>query len=129
MLEICFDNCKSQEMCDRTLDACLSSLKFLPDWFVTNKMLKDFDNTVFLKDEIAIVIEDSDSVTFFSYIMDLVNLDLHNFSLDDDNFNNDDSETIIHVRLPAWCNKQKQWKTCKKVTSKKLMPLAWHPRR
>ena len=103
---------KSQEMCDRTLDTCLSLLKIFPGWFVTNKMLKDFDN-----------------ITFFSYIMDLVNLDLHNFSFEDDNFGNDDSKNIIHVRLPAGCNRQKQQNTCVKETSINIMPVAWPPTR
>ena len=29
----------------------------------------------------------------------------------------------------TWSNKYKQHKACKKDTSKKLMPAAWHPTR
>ena len=52
-----------------------------------------------------------------------------NINLDDDNFDVDDPETIIHVRLMTWCNRYKQLKACKKEKSKELMPKAWHPTR
>ena len=45
--------------------------------------------------------------------MGLVNVD-HNVSHDDDNIDDDDPETIIHVRLMVWCNIYKQQKACKK---------------
>ena len=38
----------------------------------------------------------------------------NNISLDDNNFDEDDPETIIHVRLIAWRNRFKQRKTFKK---------------
>ena len=44
----CVDKYMSQEMCDKAVDACLSLLKFVPDWLVMNKMLKDLDNAVIL---------------------------------------------------------------------------------
>ena len=34
------DQDKTQEMCDKATDACLPALKFVPNWFVTNKMLE-----------------------------------------------------------------------------------------
>ena len=37
-----------------------------------------------------------------------------NINLDDDNFDADDPETIIHVRLMTWCNRYKQLKAYKK---------------
>ena len=55
--------------------------------------------------------------------MELVN----NISLDDDNFDDDDPETIIHVRLIAWCNRYEQRKACKKWISKELFSVACHP--
>ena len=47
-----------------------------------------------------------------------------NINLDDDNFDVDDPETIIHVRLMTWCNRYKQLKACKKEKNKELMPIA-----
>ena len=45
-------------------------------------------------------------VTFFANQMDILTVDLHSINLDDDsNFNKDDPQTIIHVRLLASHNK------------------------
>ena len=46
---------------------------------------------------------------FFSDDMGLVNADLNNASLDDDNFDNNDPETILYDRLMIWCNRYKQF--------------------
>ena len=34
--------------------------------------------------------------------MGILNIDLNNISHDDTNYNEDDPETIIHIRLLAW---------------------------
>ena len=34
--------------------------------------------------------------------MDILSIDLSDINLDDTNYNEDDSEAIIHVRLLAW---------------------------
>ena len=56
-------------------------------------------------------------------------IDLNNINLDDDNCDEEDSETINHVRFMAWYNRFKQRKACKKQISKDLMPVACHPTR
>ena len=38
----CPDKYKTQNMCDEAVDDCLTTLKFIPDWFVTSKMIKKF---------------------------------------------------------------------------------------
>ena len=46
-------------------------------------------------------------------LSDLVNGDINNVRLNDDNFDDDDPELIIHDRLIAWYsryNKHKVWK-------------------
>ena len=101
MLKYCPDKYKSQGMCKEAINACLPLLKFVPDWLVTNKGLKDIDNVVFLNDNIVFANADSDNVTFFSDDMGLVNANVNNVSLDDDNFDDDDPETIIHTRNEA----------------------------
>ena len=42
--------------------------------------------------------------------MGILSVDLNNINLDDGNFDEDDSKTIIHVRLMAWFNRFKQRK-------------------
>ena len=89
-------------------------------------MLKGFDNAVFFNDDIVFVNAYSVNVTFFSDDIGLAMVDLNDVSLDDDNFDNDDPEIIIHVRFMAGCNRYKQTKACKKEISKALMPVAWN---
>ena len=50
--------------------------------------------------------------------MGILNIDLNNINLDD-NFDEDDLDTIIHVRLL-------NLKT-KKELNEELMPVVWHP--
>ena len=66
---------------------------------------------------------DSNDGTFLSDDVDLVYIDLKNFSLDGDNFNDSDPETVIHVRRMGWCSRHKRRKACKKEVSKELMPV------
>ena len=54
-------------MCDKPGDACLPALKFVPYWFVVNKMLEKLDDVVFSKDNLDFDDIDSDIVTFFWY--------------------------------------------------------------
>ena len=46
-LKYCLNRCETQEMCDSAVDAYVPLSKFVPDCFVTKKMLKDLDNAVF----------------------------------------------------------------------------------
>ena len=88
-------------MCDKATDDFLLPLTFVTDWFVTSKMIKKLHTSLFTDD---------------------------NINLDDVNFDEDDPETIIHIRLMAWHNKPKQCKafekhkqrinTCSKASNK-----------
>ena len=39
-------------MCDKAVNCCLLALKFVPDWFVMNKMMEKLDSAVFSNDYI-----------------------------------------------------------------------------
>ena len=39
LIVYCPDEDKSQRVCDEAVDDCLAVLKFIPDWFVTSKMI------------------------------------------------------------------------------------------
>ena len=71
-------------MCEKAVDVCLPALTFVPDWFITNKMLEKRDDIVFSNNDIVFVNEDSD-VTFFSD-MCLNTIYSHHINLGDDNF-------------------------------------------
>ena len=47
MLKYSLGRYKTQELCDKAVDAFLPALKFVPDCFVTNKMLEKLDVAVF----------------------------------------------------------------------------------
>ena len=40
MIAYCSHGYKTQRMCDEAVNDCLATLKFIPDWFVTSKMLE-----------------------------------------------------------------------------------------
>ena len=79
----------------------------------TIKMLKKLDNIVFSTDDKDLDDIDSDILTFLSDGTDLVTIDLKNINLDDVNFDEDDHETIVYVRLMAWRDRYKQNKARK----------------
>ena len=56
--------------------------------------------------------------------MSILNIDLDNINFDN-NFDEDDLDTIILVRLLAWHIKFEKCKALKKTISEELMPMAW----
>ena len=66
ILKNCLSRHKTQEIYDKTIDAFLSTLKFVPDWIVTNKILEELGNVLSFGDDIDLDDIDSDIVTFFS---------------------------------------------------------------
>ena len=96
-------------MCDD--DNCLAALKFIPEWFVTSKMLEKLDNVLHADDDILFYNKDFDKVTFISCQRYILTVDLDKINLDNDNnFDEDDPDTIIYVRLLAWWTKFKNRK-------------------
>ena len=76
MLKYSLKRYKTQEMCDEAIDTSLLALKFVPDWFVTNKMLEKLD-VVFSNDDM-----DLDDKNFSSDGIGIVTIDLNNINLD-----------------------------------------------
>ena len=58
--------------------------------------------------------------------MGILSVAFNNIIFDDVTFDENDPETIIHVRLMPRCNRFKQQEAFKKDLSKELMPLACH---
>ena len=101
MLKYCPDKYKGKETCGNAVD----------------------DVLVFANGDRFFYDVDCNNITFPNDDVVLSNIDLININLDDDIFDEDDPETIDHVRLMTWRNRFKQCKACKK----EIMPLAWHP--
>ena len=51
-------------MCDEAVDDSLAALKFIPDWFVTSKMIKTLITDVYADDNILYFNEDSGEAVF-----------------------------------------------------------------
>ena len=51
-------------MCDKAVDDCLATLKFVPDWFVTSEMIKILFTALYAYENILYFNEDSGNVTF-----------------------------------------------------------------
>ena len=69
-------------MCDEAVDDCPAGLKFIPDQFVTSKMLDKFDNTLHSNDDILFYNEDFDKVTFIANQKDILAVDFEKIILD-----------------------------------------------
>ena len=76
--------------------------KFVPDWFVTNKLLEKIDDLVLSNNDIDLEVINSDTATVLSDTRRLFIIDLTHINLDDNNFDEDDLGTIVYVRLVAW---------------------------
>ena len=57
-------------------------------------------------------------------LLQFLDMSLNTIILGNTKFDEDDPQTIIHVRLMAWSNKYKQRQAFKEDISKELMPLA-----
>ena len=108
-------------MCDIMVDACLYSC-----WFITAKIFEILNEVVFSNDDKDLDYIDPDIVTFVSDDMGIKTISLNVINLDDNNFNEDGREIVIHVKLIAWCIKYRQRKASKKDLSKELMFLSWY---
>ena len=115
-------------MCDEAVDDCLAALKFVPDWFVTGKIIKILFTAFYADENILYFNEDSGNVVmeFTCNGMGILNIDLNNINLDDTNYDEADPDTIILVRLLTWHFK---FKALKKELNEELMLTAWHPKR
>ena len=66
MITYYLDRYKTQEMGDKAFDDFLPALKFVPDWFVTCKIIKKLHNDLFEEDDTIFFDEDFSNVTFSS---------------------------------------------------------------
>ena len=73
--------------------------------------------------------EGSGHVVFICNDMGILNIDLNNNNLDYNNYDKDDTNTIILIKLLAWYFKFGKWKALKKELNGEFMPVAWYPNR
>ena len=115
MMVFCTSRCKTQRMCDEAIHSCLAALRFIPDWFVTSRMLKKFDNALHANDDTLSFNDDFNKVTFIANQRHILAIDFEKINLDENNnFVKDDPDTIIHVRFLASRSKFEKRETLKK---------------
>ena len=79
-------------------------------------MLEKLNNALHVNDDILFYNEDFDNVTFIANQRLLLALDLDKINLDNDNnFDEGDPDTIIHVGLLAWCSNFKKRNALKNI--------------
>ena len=75
MLKYCLHKC-TQRICDEAADGCLPALKFVLEWFVSDKMIRKLHEVLFTNDNILFLHEDFGKVTFFGGEMGIISVDL-----------------------------------------------------
>ena len=117
LIVYCPDKYKTQRISAETVDDSLAALKLIPDWFITElyTALYTYKNILYFN-------EDSGNVVFSYNEMRILNIDLDNINLDN-NFDEDDPDTIILIRFLSWHIKFKKRKAIKKNKSEELMPI------
>ena len=105
---------KTQEICDRVISAdsslivycldkyiTLAALKLIPDWFVKSKLIKKPYTALYPDENMLCFNEDSGYIVLTCNETSILNIDLNNINLDN-NFDEDNPDTIILLRLLAW---------------------------
>ena len=120
----CPDKYITQIICDKAVDDSLVILKLILDWFVTSIMIKELFTALYADENILYFDEDFGNAVFSCNETGILNIDLNNNNNPDNNFDEDDPDAIIHIRLLAWDIK---FQKCKAL--KELMSIALHPER
>ena len=113
LIVYCPDKYETQRMCDEVVDNSLAALKLIHDWFVASEMIKNLYTALYADDGLLFFNKDSGDVTFCCNEMVILSVNLNKINLDN-NFDEDDPDTIILIRLLAWHSKFKKRKTLKK---------------
>ena len=94
-------------MCDEAFDDSLAPLKLIPDLLVTKKMIKNLDTALYADDGLLFFNEHFGDVKFCCDKMSILGVNLNNTNLDN-NFDEDNPDTIILIRLLDWHSKVKK---------------------
>ena len=100
-------------MCYEAVDNSLATWKLILNWFVTSRMIKNLFTALYADENILYFNEDSGNVVFNCNEMGIFNIDLNNINLDN-NFDEEDPDTIILIRFLVWHPKFEKRKELKK---------------
>ena len=85
---------RTQKMCDEVVDDSLA-----PDYFVTSKMIKILFAGWYADENKLYFNEDAGNVLFICIEMGILNIDLNIINLGNTNYEEDDPDTIILIRI------------------------------
>ena len=85
-------------MCDEAIDGSMTTMKLIPDCFISSKMIQNLLTAFYTDKRILYFDEGSGNVVFSFNEIDNFNIDLRNIT-PDNNFDDDDPDTVIPVRL------------------------------
>ena len=104
LIVYCPHQYKTQRTCDEAVNDSAAALQLISDWFIRNKMIKELFTALYTDENILYFNEDSGNVVFNCNGKGILNIDLNNINLDN-NFDEDDPDAIILIRLLAWHTK------------------------
>ena len=96
-IEYCPDKNITKKICEAVNDS-LAAYKLIFDWFVTSKMIEKLCTALYTENGLLFFDEGSGDVTFRCDEMGILSVNLNNTNLDN-NFNEDDLDTIIIIIL------------------------------
>ena len=114
-------------MFDEAVDESLAAFRLIPDWFVTSKMIEELYTALYADENILYFNKDSGNVVFSCNGMGILNIDLNNINLDN-NFDEDNPDAIILIRILASNIESEKRKALEKDFNEELMSIAWHPK-
>ena len=98
LIVYCPNKYKTQRMCVEAVDDSLAALKLIPDFFVTCKIIQKLYTALYTDKNILYFNEDSGNVTFCCNEISILTINLNNIN-PDNNFDEDDSDTVTLIRL------------------------------
>ena len=110
LIVYCPDKYKTQGMCDEAVDDSVAVLKLISNWFPTSKTIKKLKTALYTDENILYFNEDSDNVVFHCNGVGIFNIDFISMNFDN-NFDEDDPETIILIRVYVWHTEFKKQKS------------------
>ena len=85
-LEFVPDWYKPKETCDKAVDGFLAASKFVSDWFITSKVIKNLFTDFYADENILYFNEDSSDTVLNYYEMRVLDIDLNCINIDAYNF-------------------------------------------
>ena len=97
-------------------------MKLTPDWFVTIKTIKKLFIALYIDENILYFNKDSGNFEFNCNDMVILNIDINNINLGN-NFDKDDPDAIILIRLLSYHIRFEKRKVLEKELNQELMPV------